>query len=113
MLPLNISGSALSSLQKAQANSANNVANALTPGFQSNEAVFQVVESGGVSLQLRQNSEQVRDQNNDTGFDDQPSDTDQAEEAANQLIYKQSFKANAAVLKSADETLGSVIDILA
>ncbi|MBN1515362.1 hypothetical protein JXA32_02215 [Candidatus Sumerlaeota bacterium] len=113
MIPLDASLSALQSLQRAQANVAHNVANSMTPGFQSAQAVFQPTPSGGVSVNLKQTHSPYDESPDD--FSDEPpdNDVDLAHELTQSLIYRRAFQANAAVIRTLDETAGNFLDIIA
>ncbi len=90
--------------------SANNVANALTDGFAPSRVEAQEVPSGGV--------EGAVVKPNDPQFEAQvdrailgASGTDLAQESVNQLLAASMFQANLATVKTADETIGVLLDL--
>ncbi|HAT33803.1 MAG TPA: hypothetical protein DCW29_24060 [Janthinobacterium sp.] len=81
-----------------------NIANAVTPGFQAASPSFQESSpaGGGVSLSTPGRA-----------LSGGASGVDLATEISNSLIYKAGVDLSAKVIKSADATLGSLIDISA
>jgi len=101
----NTGASALTASTRAIDVAANNVANASTKGFQPQQANFQESQpaGNGVSLSTSAQALSAADGNGASG-------TDLAREATNSLVYKAQFNAAAAVVKTADSTLGTLID---
>ena len=79
-----------------------NVANALTAGFRPQQASFQET-AGGVSVNLSQAP----------AAGNEGSGTDLASEMVQSMVYQSSFDASAKMLKTADDMLGTLIDIQA
>ena len=96
----------LNAAERALGNSAHAIANLGTQGFQPSQAVFAENAPAGagvsISLQGRQLS-QV----------DAPSATNLAAETTSSLLYKAQFDLSAKVIKTTDQTLGSLINIKA
>ena len=98
---------------KKLAVSANNVANAMTDGFEKSRTVNYSLKDGGVAAtveQVDQPGPTVVDPA--TGEERRLSNVDLAEEMITQIEAKQAFEANIKVLKAEDEALGLVIDTL-
>ena len=118
---LNIGVSALQANQRALDISANNVANALTAGFQPSRAEFQATAPSGVVVNVSQAGQQLAQQatgqtNGNTGntsLASQPSGTDLATEIVNQIQYKAGFNFAAKIIKTNDEILGTLLDLRA
>ncbi|WP_295994021.1 flagellar basal body protein [Rugamonas sp.] len=98
--------SALSATQRAQDVSAHNIANASTRGFQPQQANFQesAPAGNGVSLSTSARALSAADAGDNGGGSNLSVDV------TNSLVYKAQFNAAAAVVKTADSTLGSLID---
>lgn len=96
--------SALTATQRAQDVSANNIANANTKGFQAQQANFQesAPAGNGVSLSTSARALSAADSNGNS--------SNLSVDVTNSLVYKAQFNAAAAVVKTADSTLGSLID---
>lgn len=103
---LNIGASGVSAGLTALSNSANSIANASTQGFQPAQVNFResAPAGGGVSISL---------QGQRLAAGDQPSGTDLATDITNSLVYKAQTQASLSVIKTSDETLGSLLDIKA
>jgi flagellar hook protein FlgE len=99
--------SALTANTRALDVAANNVANASTKGFQPQQANFQESQpaGNGVSLSTSAQALSAADASGNSS-----SGTDLAREASNSLVYKAQFDAAVAVVKTADSTLGTLID---
>jgi len=92
---------AQSGLQAAQSRlgaSAHNVANGQTQGFKRQMVQAQADAQGGVQVTLGRAT---------------AAGADMARDAVEQLSAKQDFAANLAVLKTADQVMGSLLDIRA
>ena len=102
---LHISASGLQASASALANSAHSVANMNTAGFEPARATFQESSpaGGGVTLSVQGRQMQASE----------ASGTDFATEATNSLVYKAQFDLSAKVIQTADENLGTLIDIKA
>lgn len=118
---LNIGVSALQANQRALDISANNVANALTAGFQPSRAVFQATAPSGVVVNVSQAGQQLAQQiaqqtngsQGNTSLASEPSGTDLATEIVNQIQYKAGFNFAANIIKTNDEILGTLLDLRA
>ncbi len=107
--------SALQAFSRQMAVSANNVANALTDDFKKSRAINVEGENGTVKTSITKIDTPgplVEDPLSQTGELKELSNTDIAEELTNQIIYEQGFKANAKVIKTYEETVGSLIDMI-
>lgn len=93
---------------------AHNVANVNTNGFKKSRTEFVAVETGGVRSVIQKNETAGPTVLNDTGYGPaqlELSNVDLGEEAVNQIIGQRGFEANLNVLNTADELLGSLLDI--
>ncbi|HXG18397.1 MAG TPA: flagellar basal body rod C-terminal domain-containing protein [Methylomirabilota bacterium] len=112
---LYISLSGLKALQKQLAIAAHNLANVNTDGFKKSRAVLQEAKPQGVTaqpqklelpgpllLEQRPDGEQLIEQSN----------VDVGEEIPNVLIGQRAYEANLKMLKAADETTGTLLDII-
>jgi len=107
--------SALQAFSKQMAVSANNVANALSDDFKKNHAINTEGENGQVQTTITNiNTPRplVDDPLSTTGELKKLSNTDIAEEMVNQIIASQGYKANTKVIKTYEETIGSLIDLI-
>lgn len=104
--PLNIGAGAVNAGLGALSNSAHSIANASTRGFQPAQANFSEAAPAGNGVTLSLQGQQL-------AAGDQPSGTDLAGEITNSLIYKAQTQASLSVIKTSDETLGSLLDIKA
>jgi flagellar hook protein FlgE len=107
--------SGLNASQRALDSTAHNVANASTQGFKPQQVQFQEASPAGSGVTL---SQQARAQAAATpgataGALQGPSGTDLGKELTDSLVYKAQFDLSAKVIKSTDQTLGSLIDIKA
>jgi flagellar hook protein FlgE len=101
---LNSGLSGLQSYQTALDSSAHNIANANTNGFIPEQANFQESGNGGVTVNIsRQGSAAAS----------AASATDLTTETVNAIQYKAGFDLNAQVVKTANEVLGTLINIQA
>jgi flagellar hook protein FlgE len=110
-MSLSALGSGLSGMQAFQTalnSSANNVANMDTNGFQPQTVDFQSGTNGGVNVALSAPSAPQS-----AVAANAPSGTDYATEAVNSMQYKFGFDMSAQVVKTADQTLGTLINITA
>jgi len=107
--------SALQAFSKQMAVSANNVANALSDDFKKSRAINTEGQNGQVETTITKINTPgplVEDPLSETGELKELSNTDIAEELVNQIMIEQGFKANAKVIKTYDETIGSIVDLL-
>ena len=106
---LNSLTSSLQAYDTALSNSANNIANANTQGFQSRQSQFYEQGQGGVVVKLSQTSQQLNElpDNSKTAL----SDTDIATELVNTLQYKAGFLLSAKLIEAYQERIGTLIDI--
>ena len=93
---------------------AHNVANVMTNGFKKSRTEFVALETGGVLPVIQKNESAGPSILNNTGYGPaqlELSNVDLGEEAVNQIIGQRGFEANLQALKTADEMLGSILDI--
>ena len=93
---------------------ANNVANVNTNGFKKSRTELVAVETGGVLPVIQKNQSAGPFILNNTGYGPaqlELSNVDLAEEAVNQIIGQRGFEANIQTVKTADEMLGTILDI--
>jgi flagellar hook protein FlgE len=102
--------SALKAFQGALDNSANNVANAATKGFQAQQVEFQEASNGGVVVNLSQESKQLLNADN-TESVNESSTTDLTAEIVNSIQFQANFELSAKLVKTGGELLGTLIDI--
>ncbi len=106
--------SALGAFGKKMDVSANNVANVDTEGFKKTQALLEDGDAGVVVTLSRVNTPGGPLPSQDgAGNTRQSSNVDLAEEIVDQHISKSAYQANAATIKTEDEMLGSLFDILA
>ncbi len=107
--------SALQAFSNQMAVSANNVANALSDDFKKSRALNTEGENGQVQTTITKINTPgplVDDPLSTTGKLKELSNTDIAEEMVNQITASQGFKANTTVIKTYEETVGSLIDLI-
>ena len=112
---INSSVSALQAFSKQMSVSANNVANAFSDNFKKSRAINSEGENNQVETTITKVNTPgplVEDPLSTTGELKELSNTDIAEELVNQISIEHGFKANAKVIKTYDETIGSLIDML-
>ena len=95
---LSIAQSGMQAAQLRMSSSAHNVANVQTPGF-NRQQVVQQAQPPQAGVQARVQS--------------QPEGTELNTEAVEQIAASYAFKANALVLRTGDEMLGSLLDVRA
>jgi len=93
---------------------AHNVANINTTGFKKSKTELVSVETGGVLPVVKKDKSAGPSILNDTG--DGPaqlelSNVDLGEETVNQILAQRGFQANISTLKTADDMLGTILDI--
>lgn len=107
--------SALQAFSKQMVVSANNVANALSDDFKKSRAINTEGENGQVQTTITKINipgPLVDDPLSTTGELKELSNTDIAEEMINQIIASQGYKANTKIIKTYEETIGSLIDLI-
>ena len=113
----NVSGnvSALQAFSKQMSVSANNVANSLSDDFKKSRAINTEGENGQVESTITKIDTPgplVEDPLSETGELKELSNTDIAEEMTNQIMAQNGFDANAKVIQTHEETLGTIIDMM-
>ena len=98
--------------QRALDISANNIANANTDGFRPSRAVFSDPAASGVQASVAPSTSVALSTRGAEGRVLQ-SGTDLAKETVDSMIYRRGFEMSAQVVKTADELLGTLIDIKA
>jgi flagellar hook protein FlgE len=98
--------SGLNAADRALGNAAHNVANTSTEGFQPSQVQFQENAPAGTGVSISRQAQQLQKV-------DGPSRTDLATETTNSLVYKAQFDLSAKVIQTADQNLGTLIDIKA
>lgn len=94
--------------------SANNVANVNTDGFKSSHTEFVSVATGGVLPVVRKDDSAGPTVLSDRGqglTQVELSNVNLAEEAVNQILAQRGFQANISTLKTADDMLGTILDM--
>lgn len=107
--------SALQAFSKKIAVSANNVANVYSDNFKKSRALNTEGEHGGVQTTITKIDTPgplVDDPLKGEGHLKELSNTDIAEELVNQIAAEHGFNANAKMIKSYEETVGSLIDLI-
>ncbi len=93
---------------------AHNVANVNTDGFKKSYTEFVSVETGGVLPVIQKNESAGPSVPNNTGYGPaqlELSNVDLGEETVNQILAQRGFEANVSTLKTADDMLGTILDI--
>ncbi|MFZ6861405.1 flagellar basal body rod C-terminal domain-containing protein [Undibacterium sp. Ji67W] len=91
--------------------SANNIANASTNGYTPEVVSFQQGVTGGVSVNISKAGAAASANSNVDA--NAPSGTDLTTETVNSIQYKAGFDLNAQVVKTADQVLGTLLNIKA
>ena len=107
--------SALRAFSKQMNASANNVANMYSDEYKKTRVINTEGQNGQVDVSITKINTPgplVEDPLSETGELKELSNTDVAEEMVNQITIEHGYSANAKVIKSYDETLGSLIDML-
>ena len=107
--------SALQAFSTQMAVSANNVANVLSNDFKRSRAINTEGENGQVQTTITKINTPgplVNDPLSTTGKLKELSNTDIAEEMVHQMIASQGYKANTKVIKTYEETVGSLVDLI-
>jgi flagellar basal-body rod protein FlgC len=93
---------------------AHNVANVNTDGFKKSHTEFVSVETGGVLPVVRKDDSPGPTVLRDSGYGPthlELSNVDLGEETINQIIGQRGFEASLQTIKTADDMLGSILDI--
>ena len=110
---INNSISGIQAALDLQSVSAGNIANVATDEFKSDVAVVEAEDNGGVTVTMTKNTEPGVVYDRGDGVEIESSNVDLASEITNQISSKSFLQANVAAVKTADEMLGSLLDILA
>lgn len=102
--------SSLSASQQALAGSAHNIANASTQGFRPQQVSFQENKPAGTGVSLSSRAQTLSAAAPVAAPSQTVSGTDLAKEISDALLYKAQFDLSAKVVKTSDETLGSLIN---
>lgn len=100
--PIQAGLSAIQANSKGLAATADNIANANTKGFRPNRVNFQSQPGGGVSVNISKEAQ---------ALEEEPG-VDLTEEAININAMELAAKANAAMIRLVEETLGTLLDTL-
>jgi flagellar hook protein FlgE len=106
--------SGLSAYAKQVEVTAHNVANVNTDGFKKSHTDFVSVETGGVLPVVRKDDSAGPTVLSDRGQGPtqvELSNVDLAEETVNQILAQRGFEANLNTLKTADDMLGTILDM--
>ena len=106
--------SGLTAFSTQVAVTADNVANVTTDGFKKSRTELIAVESGGVRSAIQKDETAGPTILNNTGYGPaqlELSNVDLGEEAVNRIIGQRGFEANIQTIKTADEMLGTILDI--
>jgi flagellar hook protein FlgE len=93
---------------------AHNVANVMTNEFKKSRTEFVALETGGVLSVIQKNESAGPSILNNTGYGPaqlELSNVDLGEEAINLIISQRGYEANLQTIKTADDMLGSLLDI--
>ncbi len=108
--------SAISAFQKKLDATADNIANLRTDGFKRNRTILSEGENGGVKAQVIKDEETPGPVHetyaNDTVAETEGSNVDLAQEMASLITVRHAYQANLASLKTEEEMLGQLIDIM-
>ncbi len=113
--PINGSISALQAFSKQMLVSANNVANVNSVGFKKSRAVISQGQNGDVktdTVQIDTRGPLIEDPAGTDGELIELSNTDVAEEFMVQIMAQHGYEANAKSIKTYDEMLGTILDIV-
>ena len=93
---------------------AHNMANVMTNEFKKSRTEFVALETGGVLPVIQKNESAGPSILNNTGYGPaqlELSNVDLGEEAINLIISQRGYEANLQTIKTADDMLGSLLDI--
>ncbi len=107
---------AISAFQKKLNVTADNIANVQTDGFKRRRTILSEGDHGGVKAQVFKDEETPgpihETYADDTTTEVEGSNVDLVEEMADLMTVRHAYQANLAALKTEDEILGRVIDIM-
>ena len=113
-------GSGLSGMianAKALDSSANNIANSSTNGYRPEVANFEERSPNGVTVNISQAGAAAASgataSSSSSSSSEAPSGTDLTSDTVNSIQYANAFKLNAQVVKTADQVLGTLVDLKA
>jgi flagellar hook protein FlgE len=95
---------------------ANNIANADSEDYKKSRATYVEGENGGVTVEISkigQESELSGTTGTGGSTEPEPSNVELAEEIPGMIIDQKGFEANLSVIKTKDQMLGSILDIIA
>lgn len=95
---------------------ANNIANADSENFKKSRALYVEGDNGDVIAEISKvglESELLALSGAEAATEAQPSNVELAEEIPGMMIDQKGFEANLSVIKTKDEMLGSILDIIA
>ncbi len=108
--------SAISAFQKKLNVTADNIANSRTDGYKRERAILSEAENGGVKAQIIKDEETPGPVHetyaDDTVSETEGSNVDLVDEMAGLITVRHAYQANLATLKTEDEMLGRLIDIM-
>ena len=107
--------SAINAIGKRMAVISNNIANSQTEGFKKSRADLKEGESGGVEVDISvvdTPGPVVTVEENGGIVEKEMSNVDLAEEIPQTIIAQTGFEANLKILKTEDEMMGTLLDIL-
>lgn len=114
MSAINSALSGLAAYAKQVEVSANNVANVNTDGFKGSQTQFVSMDIGGVLPVVQKDNSSGPTVLNNTGYSPaqvQLSNVDLGEEAVNQILAQRGYEANLNTLRTADEMLGTILNM--
>jgi flagellar basal-body rod protein FlgC len=95
---------------------ANNIANADSDNFKKSRAIYAEGENGGVIAEISKvglETELLAPSGAEAVTEALPSNVDLAEELPGMMIDQKGFEANLSVIKTKDQMLGTILDIIA
>jgi len=95
--------------------SANNIANFATESFKKSRAVFREGRNGGVEVEIERVDTPgpiIPEDGDDPYFAREMFNVDLGEEIPQTILAQRGYEANLSVIRTTDELLGSLIDIL-
>jgi flagellar basal-body rod protein FlgC len=107
-MSMEIAASALNAFQTRQNVTANNIANANTPGFSPDRVEMQENAAGGVRASVQKNSRPG--EGNDPAMEARPSSTDLTREMVDMIATENAYDANAVTLAGQASLQGRLIN---
>lgn len=107
--------SAINGFETKMGVTSNNVANSQTDGFKKSRADLKEGETGGVEVEITQVNDPgpvVTVQENGVAVEKEMSNVDLAEEIPQTIVAETGYEANLKILKTEDEMLGTLLDIV-